>query len=78
MCELELTGRRSDRAVRLPVQYAQDGDRVVVPVGYAAGKQWWRNFTDPHPVRVDARWATLVGIGRLVRTGDADRLGWLV
>jgi hypothetical protein len=71
--ELEFTGRRSNRAVRLPVQYARDGDRVVVHVGRAADKQWWRNFTDPHPVRVHARGATLVGIGRVVRTGDADR-----
>ena len=73
LCELEFTGRRSDRAVRLPVQYAREGDRVVVHVGRAAGKRWWRNFTDPHPVRVHAGRATLVGIGRLVRTGDADR-----
>ena len=71
--ELAFTGRRSNRAVRLPVQYARDGDRVVVHVGRAAGKQWWRNFTDPHPVRVHAGGATLVGTGRLVRTGDVDR-----
>ena len=56
VCELEFTGRRSNRAVRLPVQYARDADRVVVHVGHAAGKRWWRNFTDPHPARV-----TLVG-----------------
>jgi hypothetical protein len=73
VCELEFTGRRSGRAVRLPVQYARYGDRVVVHVGHAAGKRWWRTFTDPHPVRVHAGGATLVGIGRLVRAGDADR-----
>jgi len=73
LCELEFTGRRSGRSVRLPVQYARDADRVVVNVGHAVGKQWWRNFTDPHPVRVHARGATLMGIGRLVHTSDADR-----
>jgi predicted NBD/HSP70 family sugar kinase len=31
--ELEFTGRRSDGALRLPVQYARDADRVVVHVG---------------------------------------------
>ena len=73
LCELELTGRRSGRAVRLPVQYARDADRVVVNVGHAAGKRWWRSFINPHPVRVHACGATLMGIGRLVHTGDADR-----
>jgi hypothetical protein len=73
VCELEFTGRRSNRAVRLPVQYARDGDRVVVHVGRAAGKRWQRNFADPHPVRVHAAGVTLVGIGRLVRAGDVDR-----
>jgi hypothetical protein len=73
VCELEFTGRRSNRAVRLPVQYARDGDRVVVHVGRAAGKRWWRNFTDPRPVRVHAAGVTLGGIGRLVRAGDVDR-----
>jgi hypothetical protein len=75
LCELEFTGRRSNRAVRLPVQYARDGDRIVVHVGHATGKQWWRNFTVPHPVRVRFPGESLAGTGRLVRTGDADRTG---
>jgi hypothetical protein len=48
------------------VQYARDSDQIVVHAGHAAGKQWWRNFTDPHPVRVRACGATLMGVGRLV------------
>jgi hypothetical protein len=71
--ELEFTGRRSGRVVRLPVQYARDAHRVVVNVGHAAGKRWWRNFTNPHPVRVHAGGATLTGIGRVVHVSDADR-----
>jgi|tagenome__1003787_1003787.scaffolds.fasta_scaffold20722455_2 hypothetical protein len=72
VCELEFTRRRSGRAVRLPVQYARDADGVVVHVG-RAGKRRWRTFTDPHPRRVHTGGATLVGIGRPVRTGVADR-----
>jgi deazaflavin-dependent oxidoreductase (nitroreductase family) len=73
LCALEFTGRRTGRAVRLPVQYARDGDRVVVYVGRSAGKRWWRNFTDPRAVRVRAGAATFAGTGRLVRPGNPDR-----
>ena len=72
LCELEFTGRRSGRAVRLPVQCAQDGDpgrRAHRPRG---GKQWCRNFTDPHPVRFRIARASLACTGRLVLSGDAD------
>jgi hypothetical protein len=45
MCEIEYIGRRTGRLIRLPVQYARDGDRLVVVAGAADTKRWWRNFT---------------------------------
>src|SRR5215831_7582467 len=52
VCELRYTGSRTGRPVALPVMYARRGDRVVVLVGGADQKSWWRNFTTPAAVRV--------------------------
>jgi uncharacterized protein len=73
LCELRFTGRRTGRPVRLPAQCARDGDRILVYVGRAAGKRWWRNFTDPRPVVVRAGGVTRAGTGRLVPAGHPDR-----
>lgn len=40
LCELQFTGRRTGTTVRLPVQYARAGDRLVIHVRHAASKQW--------------------------------------
>lgn len=52
ICELRYHGRRTGRAVALPVIYARHGQRYVVVAGDAPRKRWWRNFTDPRPVEV--------------------------
>jgi hypothetical protein len=45
---VEYEGRRSGRRVRLPVQYATVDSQIVVSPAHAEGKQWWRNFEQPH------------------------------
>jgi hypothetical protein len=72
VCELRFVGRRSGRRVRLPVMYAQQGDRIVVLVGGSADKQWWRNFSQPHPAQILLRGALQAGVGH-VATDAADR-----
>ncbi|WP_280300206.1 hypothetical protein [Nocardia neocaledoniensis] len=59
MAELRYRGRRSGRRIALPVAYARVGDLAVVRVARAETKNWWRNFTTPHPVsiRLRGRWA---------------------
>jgi len=68
---LEVHGRRTGRAYRLPVQYAADaGDLVVVP-GRAERKSWWRNLGRPAtPVEalVDGTWRPATAV--LLRPGD--------
>ncbi|MFF4059796.1 hypothetical protein ACFYZ8_29810 [Streptomyces sp. NPDC001668] len=73
LCALSFAGRRSGRPVLLPVQYAREGDRLVVLAGRAAGKQWWRNFAEPHQVGALVDGVARAGVGRLVRAGDSDR-----
>ena len=72
---LEVTGRRSGRRMRFPVQYAVNGDRLVVVPGHPDNKTWWRNI---------GRSATQVGVlrqgswspatARLLVHGDSDYL----
>lgn len=73
VCELRFVGRRSGRPVVLPVMYAQRADTIVVLVGGAQGKRWWRSFTRPHPVRVWLRGVSRTGTGRVVADGAAGR-----
>ncbi|SUD49423.1 Uncharacterised protein [Nocardia otitidiscaviarum] len=72
VAELRYLGRRSGRRIALPVSYARSGDTVIVRVGNAAAKNWWRNFRTPHSVsiRIDGDW--LAGIGRLVAPGTIE------
>jgi hypothetical protein len=51
VCALAFTGRRSGRRITVPVLYAARRDTLVVLVGDAADKQWWRNFRQPDPSR---------------------------
>ncbi|MFF4661210.1 nitroreductase/quinone reductase family protein [Streptomyces sp. NPDC001381] len=75
LCALTFTGRRSGRPVTLPVQCAHEGDQLVILVGRAAGKRWWRNFTEPRAVRVLLEGAAHEGTGRLVPAGHPGRAG---
>lgn len=73
VCELRFAGRRSGRPVVLPVMYAQQSDEIVVLVGGPDQKRWWRNFVQPHPVRVWLRGVARTGIGHVVTDGAAGR-----
>ncbi len=53
---ITVTGRRSGREFTFPVSYRQDGDVVMIGVGWPAQKQWWRNLLgDGAPVRLRIR-----------------------
>jgi deazaflavin-dependent oxidoreductase (nitroreductase family) len=41
---ITVTGRRTGRRYTFPVGYRQEGDRVIVNVGWPERKQWWRNL----------------------------------
>jgi hypothetical protein len=68
---LAVTGRRTGQVVRFPVQYALDGDELLVVPGHADRKSWWRNLRDPGtPLRVlyDGRW--VAAQAEIVEPGD--------
>lgn len=58
--ELSYVGPVSGRVVRLPVQAVAHDGGLVVLVGDADRKRWWRAFRTPHPVTV-RRGRTCVG-----------------
>jgi hypothetical protein len=73
VCELRFTGARTGRPVVLPVMYARRGDRVVVLVGGADRKTWWRNFARPTAVRVLLAGTTRTGTGHVVGPTSPER-----
>jgi len=75
MCELRFTGRVSGRTIALPVQCAQEETRLVITVGHASGKRWWRNFIDGHDVQVRLGGVRYQGRGRVLDVHHPDR-GW--
>ncbi len=68
---LTFRGRRSGRSFTIPVQYAREGDTVIVYPGRAAEKTWWRNLREAAPVRLHILGADVDGIGQAI-SGDAD------
>jgi hypothetical protein len=67
LCVLRFRGRRTGRVVTLPVGYsARCEHSLVVRVGRAEEKSWWRNFSDEHPVDVLLRGQWRHGLGRIV------------
>jgi deazaflavin-dependent oxidoreductase (nitroreductase family) len=68
--ELRYTGRRSGREFTLPVQYARDGERLLVAVQDPSTTTWWRNFRTPHEVSVRLRGTVRLGTAGVVGPDD--------
>src|SRR6185295_8838710 len=49
---ITVTGRRTGRRYTIPVGYLETSDAVVVLVGDAPSKTWWRNYLHPGPIEV--------------------------
>ena len=75
--ELRYTGRRSGRQYVLPVQYAREGERLVVVPQGPESKTWWRNFATPQPVSVRLKGRVHAGVAHVLYPDDpaweADR-----
>jgi hypothetical protein len=74
VCALAFRGRRSERRITVPVLYATHGDTLIVLIGDAADKQWWRNFRQPWNTEVRCHGRKFTATGRiLARTDPAYR-----
>jgi hypothetical protein len=68
------TGRKSGRAISLPVGYRRTGDNVVIIVSMPDAKTWWRNFLGegaPLTITLDGRDRTGHAVAR---RDDAGRV----
>jgi deazaflavin-dependent oxidoreductase (nitroreductase family) len=72
MLLLTYTGRRSGRSFTIPVQYAREGNDIVVIPGRPQEKTWWRNLTDGGPVRLRVAGRDLAGKATAVTDDRAD------
>jgi len=61
------TGRRSGRGFSLVTMYARSGDQLIVVVGEAEKKKWWRNFRERTPATVLVRGEKLACDGQILR-----------
>jgi hypothetical protein len=61
---ITVTGRRTGRRYTIPVGYLETPDGVVVLVGDAPAKTWWRNYQQPGPIEMRLR--GVVRCGRAV------------
>ncbi len=71
---VEYDGRRSGKSHRLVTLYATEGRTVRIRVGMAESKTWWRNFKDPHPVRLRLAGKRYDTTARVVREGKLVRV----
>lgn len=61
---LTYTGRQTGRLHQLVCHVTADGDELIVVVGRAADKRWWRNFRTPAPVDLWVRGRRRPGTGQ--------------
>jgi F420H(2)-dependent quinone reductase len=70
---LSYRGRRSGRRITMPVVFAEDEEGLVVFVGGAERKRWWRNMRGGSAVDVRLRGRTMHGMAKVVADGAAAR-----
>lgn len=64
ICLVRYRGRRSGREITTPTQYARFEDEVIILVGRAEEKTWWRNFRDERDLELllRRRWQPMTGL----------------
>jgi hypothetical protein len=67
---ITVTGRRTGRRYTIPVGYLETSDAVLVLVGDAPSKTWWRNYLDPGPIEMRLRGVQRSGRAVVVPPGS--------
>ena len=69
---ITVTGRKSGRRYTIPVGYHQAADAVIVMVGEAPSKTWWRNYRAGGPVELRLRGKPLRGRAQVLPPDSAE------
>ena len=70
---LSYRGRRSGRAFRVPLRYAETANGVVALAVHPDGKLWWRSFAEPADATLTLRGARMPVVGSLADGSVRDR-----
>lgn len=63
---ITVTGRKTGRRYTIPVGYHEMDDAIVILVGEAPRKQWWRNYRDERSIDIRLRNHVRRGVGRVL------------
>jgi hypothetical protein len=66
---ITVTGRRSGRAITLPVGYRRDDGHLRIPVVFPERKLWWRNLRGGAAVTIRLRGEDRRGRAEALETG---------
>ena len=69
---ITVTGRRTGRRYTIPVGYHHADAAIIVIVGEARSKMWWRNYCDSGPTEVRLRGKLLRGRAQVLATDSAE------
>jgi deazaflavin-dependent oxidoreductase (nitroreductase family) len=63
---ITVTGRKTGRSYTIPVGYHEVDDAIVILVGEAPSKVWWRNYLKPGPIGLRLRGKPLSGTAQVL------------
>jgi len=69
---ITVTGRKTGRRFTIPVAYHHMGDAIIILVGEAPRKQWWRNYHAPGPIELCLHRQRLTGTAEVVPSDAAE------
>jgi hypothetical protein len=69
---ITVTGRKTGKRYTIPVGYHQVEDAIVVMIGEAPTKVWWRNYRRPGPIELRLRGRLLRGRARVLPADSAE------
>jgi hypothetical protein len=69
---ITVTGRKTGRRYTIPVAYHEMADAIVIPIGEAPRKVWWRNYRTPGPIELRLRGRCLTGTAEVVQAETAE------
>src|SRR5262245_36433833 len=69
---ITVTGRKTGRRYTIPVAYQEMSGAIVILVGEAPQKVWWRNYRTPGPITLYLRRECLSGTAEVVPPDAAE------
>jgi hypothetical protein len=69
---ITVTGRKTGRVYTIPVGYHETDDCIIILVGEASKKVWWKNYLDSGPIELRLRGKQLRGRAKVLPPESAE------